>query len=149
MSLLLLVVSLWITEAIPYFATALLIPVLVVLMGVLKDEKDHTKMLSADAAAQFVTSRLFNHTTFLLLGGYTISSAFSRCQLELLAASLLQRLFGTRPYVFILAVMLLGLFLSMWISNHTSPILCTTIILPIVRDLPTESRYDAVQCLID
>jgi phosphate transporter len=43
--------------------------------------------------------------------------------------------------MFILAVMFLGLLLSMWINNHTAPILCTTVILPIVRDLPTDSRF--------
>ena len=141
LSLLLLIVSLWITEAIPYFSTALLIPPLVVFMRVLRDNTDSNNILPANLAAAFVLEHLFNHTTMLLLGGYTISSAFSRCQLELRLASWLQVTLGHHPRLFILAVMLLGLFLSMWISNHTAPILCATIILPIVRDLPTESRF--------
>jgi di/tricarboxylate transporter len=48
----------------------------------------------ASDAANYVTSTIFNHTTFLLLGGYTISTAFSRCQLELRLASLLQTYLG-------------------------------------------------------
>ena len=141
MSLLLLIVCLWITEAIPYFSTALLIPPLVTFMGVLKDGTVAKKLLPTHQAAEFVVDHVFNHTTMLLLGGYTISSAFSRCQLELRLASWMQVALGKRPRLFILAVMLVGLFLSMWISNHTAPILCATIILPIVRDLPTESRF--------
>lgn len=143
LSLLLLVVCLWITEAIPYFATALLIPILATVMGVLKDPADPAgiKLMDAEAAATFVLDHIFNHTTMLLLGGYTISTAFSRCQLELRIASILQNRLGASPRLFILAVMFLGLFLSMWISNHTAPILCATIILPIVRDLPTDSRF--------
>jgi phosphate transporter len=141
MSLLLLIVCLWITEAIPYFSTALLIPPLVTVMGVLKDNTEAKKILPANLAAAFVLDHVFNHTTMLLLGGYTISSAFSRCQLELRLASWLQVVLGSYPRIFILAVMLLGLFLSMWISNHTAPILCATIILPIVRDLPSDSRF--------
>ena len=141
MSLLLLIVCLWITEAIPYFSTALLIPPLVTIMGVLKDNTEAKKILPANLAAAFVLDHIFNHTTMLLLGGYTISSAFSRCQLELRLASWLQVMLGQHPRLFILAVMLLGLFLSMWISNHTAPILCSTIIMPIVRDLPTDSRF--------
>lgn len=141
MSILLLAVSLWITEALPYFATSLLIPVLVTTMGVLKDKNDPSKILSAEAAAQFVCSNIFNHTTWLLLGGFTISTAFSRCQLELRVAALLQTFFGHKPLLFIYAIMLVGLFLSMWISNHTAPILCATILLPIVRDLPVDSRF--------
>jgi phosphate transporter len=110
-------------------------------MSVLKDTTSAQKILPADLAATFVLDHMFNHTTMLLLGGYTISSAFSRCQLELRLASYLQIYLGQYPQLFILAVMFLGLFLSMWISNHTAPILCATIILPVVRDLPTESRF--------
>jgi len=141
MSLLLLVVGLWVTEAVPYFATSLLIPALVVFLGVLKDAQDPTKPMSTEQAAQFVLNHIFNHTTMLLLGGYTISSAFSSCRLELRLASILQQWLGSSPQAFILAIMLLGLFLSMWISNHTAPILLTTIILPVVRDLPSDSRF--------
>lgn len=85
-------------------------------------------------------------TQALILGGYTISCAFARCQLELRIAALLQKWFGHNPGQFILAVMFLGFFLSMWISNHTAPILCSAIVLPIVRDLPSDSRY--VGCAI-
>jgi phosphate transporter len=113
----------------------------VTILGVLKDAKDPTKPMSSDLAASFVLNHIFNHTTMLLLGGYTISTAFSRCQLELRFASWLQEQLGGRPLLFILAVMFLGLFLSMWINNHTAPILCATVILPIVRDLPTQSRF--------
>eukprot|EP00599_Poterioochromonas_sp_BG-1_P000069 CAMPEP_0173146114 /NCGR_PEP_ID=MMETSP1105-20130129/8290_1 /TAXON_ID=2985 /ORGANISM="Ochromonas sp., Strain BG-1" /LENGTH=531 /DNA_ID=CAMNT_0014060233 /DNA_START=102 /DNA_END=1697 /DNA_ORIENTATION=+ len=141
LSLLLFVIFLWITEAIPYFATALTIPILVTTMGVLKDPSNPEKLMNAEAAASFVTDHIFNHTTFLLLGGYTLSTAFSRCQLELRLASMLQKRLGQYPNYFILAIMFLGLFLSMWISNHTAPILCATIILPIVRDLPTDSKF--------
>lgn len=140
LSVVLLTVSLWVTEAIPYFATALLIPILVTLLSVLKDPEHNNVLLSRDASAVFVLNHIFNHTTMLLLGGYTISSAFSRCELELRLASYLQTRLGAYPLIFILAIMFLGLFLSMWISNHTAPILCASIILPIVRDLPSDCR---------
>ncbi|RYH02443.1 hypothetical protein EON65_47960, partial [archaeon] len=151
LSLLLFVVSLWVTEALPYFATALLIPILVVLMGVLKRTDAGTDvttnvLMTAEESSQFVLDHIFNHTTILLLGGYTISTAFSRCQLELRIASILQDKLGSNPPLFILAIMFLGLFLSMWISNHTAPILCTALILPIVRDLPPTSRFS--KCLL-
>lgn len=141
MALLLFVIGLWVTEAIPYFATSLLIPALVVFLGVLKDTQDPAKPMSTEMAAQFVLNHIFNHTTMLLLGGYTISCAFSSCQLELRVASMLQEMLGERPHMFILSVMFLGLFLSMWISNHTAPILCSAIILPVVRDLPSDSKF--------
>lgn len=69
--------------------------------------------MSKEDAANYCMNHIFNHTTMLLLGGYTISTAFSRCQLELRVASILQERFGEHPKIFILAVMFLGLFLSM------------------------------------
>ena len=59
LSLLLLIVSLWITEAIPYFSTALLIPPLVVFMRVLRDNTDSNNILPANLAAAFVLEHLF------------------------------------------------------------------------------------------
>lgn len=92
-------------------------------------------------AANVCLSSLVNHTTILILGGYSVSAAFSRCEIELMIASFLQKRFGKRPKVFILAMMFLGLFLSMWISNHTSPVLCLAIIDPIIRDFDNNSPY--------
>jgi phosphate transporter len=76
----------------------------------------------------------------LLLGGYTLSCAFSRCQFELRVAAWMQKRLGHSPKLYLLAIMFLGLFLSTWISNHTAPILCVAILLPLIRDLPQDSR---------
>jgi phosphate transporter len=140
-SLLVFVVALWLTEALPYFATALLIPPLVVFMDVLRDPHDPTIAMKRPESSRFVLDHLVNHVTILILGGYTISAAFSRCEIELWVASKLQERFGHSPALFILSVMLLGLFLSMWISNHTAPVLCCSILLPIIRDYPTSCRF--------
>src|SRR3546814_5277345 len=66
------------------------------------------------------TDTLFPYTTLF-------RSAFSRCKLEMWIASQLQKYFGHSPKLFILSIMFLGLFLSMWISNHTAPVLCISI----------------------
>lgn len=58
---------------------------------------------------------------------YSISAAFGKCQIELYIAAALQRRFKKRPNLFLLAIMLMGLFLSMWISNHTAPVLCVSV----------------------
>jgi hypothetical protein len=63
LSVLILSISLWLTTAIPYFATALVIPVLITVTGVLKDEVNHETVLSSSDSAKFVLSHLFNHTT--------------------------------------------------------------------------------------
>lgn len=74
--MLVFVTSLWVTEATPYFVTALLVPVLVVLMDIMESsdggDKDRKK------AAKTVLGHMVDHTTILIMGGYAISSAFSR-----------------------------------------------------------------------
>eukprot|EP00640_Fibrocapsa_japonica_P000966 CAMPEP_0113945436 /NCGR_PEP_ID=MMETSP1339-20121228/45883_1 /TAXON_ID=94617 /ORGANISM="Fibrocapsa japonica" /LENGTH=810 /DNA_ID=CAMNT_0000951017 /DNA_START=58 /DNA_END=2491 /DNA_ORIENTATION=- /assembly_acc=CAM_ASM_000762 len=130
----------WLTEAIPYFATALCIPILVVMLRIMEDEDSNT-LDNAEGVARKVLGLMVNNVTILILGGYSISAAFSRCGLELQIAAFLQRLFGHHPKVFGLSIMLLGLFLSMWISNHTAPVLCVTILTPILRDLPIDSPF--------
>ncbi|RLN51086.1 hypothetical protein BBJ28_00000740 [Nothophytophthora sp. Chile5] len=151
LAMLVFITTLWVTEALPYFATALLVPPLVVFLNILNDKADPDTMLTASAchfhAAVFewtdreVMSQLVNHTTVLIMGGYSISAAFAKCQIELYIAAFLQRRFKKRPNLFLLAIMLMGLFLSMWISNHTAPVLCVSVLLPIIRDFPTDSAY--------
>lgn len=61
LALMLFVVSMWVSKAIPYFATALLIPVLVTVLGVLKDAEG--KPLEPQQASSLVLSSMTTHTT--------------------------------------------------------------------------------------
>ncbi|OWZ23472.1 Divalent anion:Na symporter protein [Phytophthora megakarya] len=141
LAMLVFITTLWVTEALPYFATALLVPPLVVFLHILNDKAHPDNLLTAKQSAKEVMSMLVNHTTILIMGGYAISAAFSKCQIELYIAAFLQRRFKKSPNLFLLAIMLMGLFLSMWISNHTAPVLCVSVLLPIIRDFPTDSTY--------
>ncbi|CAH0482525.1 unnamed protein product [Peronospora belbahrii] len=141
LAMLVFITTLWVTEALPYFATALLVPPLVVFLHILNDKADPDTLLTAKESAKEVMSMLVNHTTILIMGGYSISAAFAKCQIELYIAAFLQRQFKKSPNLFLLAIMLMGLFLSMWISNHTAPVLCVSVLLPIIRDFPTNSTY--------
>ncbi|CAN0303863.1 unnamed protein product, partial [Phaeothamnion confervicola] len=140
-AVLVLATAMWITEALPYYVTALLIPPMIVFCDVLEDPARPGESLPRPAAAEYVLGSLVNHTTVLIMGGYSISAAFSRCEIELRVASLLQSWLGDRPRLFILGMMYLGLFLSMLISNHTAPVLCVSILLPIVRDCHPDSGF--------
>ena len=134
-------ICMWVTEAIPYFATAILVLPMSVMLGCFKDPLNPSRPMPSPDAANLVMNSVFNHTSMLLLGGFSISAAISRCQVELRIAALLQRHMGSNPRGFILAIMLFSLFLAIWIANHAAPILCSTIIMPIVKDLPSSSRF--------
>jgi len=134
-------ISMWVTEAIPYFATAMLILPLTVLLDCFKDPTNPGHPMSRTDAADLVTNSVLNHTSMLLLGGFTMSAAISRCQLELQVAAYLQEKLGENPRGFILALMFVCLGLSLCLANHTAPILASSIVMPIVKDLPSDSRF--------
>ena len=134
-------ISMWVTEAIPYFATAMLILPMTVLLDCFKDPLNTGQPLSRTDAADLVTNSVLNHTSMLLLGGFAMSAAISRCQIELQVASYLQERLGDNPRGFILALMMVCLVLSLCLANHTAPILASSIVMPIVKDLPSDSRF--------
>jgi phosphate transporter len=139
--LLVFVTSLWILAALPYFSTALLIPPLVVLFRVIPDPTDPSKDMLPSVVAGKVLGSLVDHTSILLLGSFALSALFSRFQFEAYIASKLQQTFGHQPHFFLLGVMFLGLFLSMWIGNTTAPVLLTTVLVPVLHDLPLQSSF--------
>jgi phosphate transporter len=67
LSLLLLVVSLWLTNAMPYFATAMLVPVMIPVLRVMREVNSSGDMvdMSSEEAAKVILNNFFNHTTVL------------------------------------------------------------------------------------
>ena len=95
-ALLALITILWVTEAIPFFVSSLMIPFFVILNGILADETG--EVLSATKASKAAFGCMFNDTIMLILGGFSISAAFSKCGFELRLAAIIQRQLGSRPH---------------------------------------------------
>lgn len=76
----------------------------------------------------------------LLLGGFTIAAALSKYNIAKMMATFVLSKAGTRPRTVILTNMFVATFLSMWISNVAAPVLCISIISPILRNLPADSN---------
>eukprot|EP00457_Paulinella_chromatophora_P003041 gb/GEZN01003046.1/.p1 GENE.gb/GEZN01003046.1/~~gb/GEZN01003046.1/.p1 ORF type:complete len:721 (+),score=71.83 gb/GEZN01003046.1/:87-2249(+) len=129
----------WITECLPFFVGGMCV-VLVACVGCMMMDENQ-KILKAKDASKEVFGTFFNDTVFLILGGFSLAASFAKCQFELRLADAIHLYFGHSPKLFILAVMFLGLFLSMWISNVTAPVLLTSVLTPILHDLPTDSRF--------
>jgi len=142
-AILIFAITLWVTEAIPYFCTGMLIPILVVVLDVAVDMNSGTPHeLTPKQAANYVASHMFDRTSLLVLLSFAISAAFSKAQLELRIASKFQAKLGSKPRLFILGIMVLGLVLSMWLGNHTAPILCVAFLLPVMQDYPHDSKFN-------
>ncbi|KAG7900786.1 hypothetical protein KL905_002928 [Ogataea polymorpha] len=131
---------LWATEAIPLFATSLLVPFLVVTCNVLKDADTGEVMGAADATS-YIFSTMWNSTIMLLIGGFTLAAALSKYNIARIASSYILFFAGTSPRRILLAIMVVALFLSMWISNVAAPVLAYSLIGPLLKSIPTESGF--------
>jgi phosphate transporter len=136
-ALLLFAAVMWATEAIPLYATSLLIPFLVVLLGILRNA-DGTPM-TAHAAAKSVFASMYSGTIMMLLGGFSIAAALSKYGIAKAFATHVLSRAGTRPRWVLLSIMAVATFLCMWISNVATPVLCFSLINPILRTLPSGS----------
>ncbi|KAI5122725.1 hypothetical protein M0805_009810 [Coniferiporia weirii] len=137
---------LWATEAIPLFVTSIFVPLLLVIFRVFISTDEKPARLTAPLATRFVFSQMFSPTIMLLIGGFTISSALSKTNIDRVIITRLLSLAGTRPSIVLLAFMGVSCFASMWISNVAAPTLCFTLIKPILRNLPPRTSF--APCLI-
>ncbi|KAH7586475.1 SPX domain [Nakaseomyces glabratus] len=131
---------LWATETIPLFVTSLLIPFLVVVLPVLKDPNTDGPM-SAKDSSQFILSTMWSSVIMLLLGGFTLAAALSKYNIAKVLSTYILYSAGTNPHLILLTNMGVALFVSMWVSNVAAPVLCYSIIQPMLRTLPTKSTY--------
>jgi len=127
-------VTMWVMEAAPFEATAMAVAPLAVLLQLLPGG-------TRQQQAKELFQAIFSDSLYLVLCGFVISSIFSSCQLDCRAGQLLQSRLGDKPFLFMLALMLLGVLLSALVSNVTAPMLLVEMLKPLIRDLPTDSRY--------
>ncbi|KAF9416183.1 low-affinity phosphate transporter, partial [Entomortierella beljakovae] len=137
---------LWATEAMPLFVTSLLVPLLVVMLRVMRSDDEHHTRLTAYAAAKKIFSLMFSPVIMLLLGGFAVAAAMSKFHIAKAMATVVLSRAGTRPSAVLLANMLVATIASMWISNVAAPVLCFSLIQPILRTLPPGSSFG--KCLI-
>lgn len=141
LAMLVLVSLLWATETIPLFVTSLLIPFLSVLLNVVREE-DPTKppkRLASKEATSAIFAAMWTPVIMLLLGGFTLAAALSKCKIDKRLATLVLSKAGTQPKTVLVANMFVAAFASMLISNVAAPVLCYSIIEPMLRTLPSDS----------
>ncbi|KAJ6144331.1 transporter [Penicillium chermesinum] len=141
LAMLTLVSILWATEAIPLFVTSLLIPFLVVVLGIMRSEDKPHKRLGPKEATSVVFASMWTPVIMLLLGGFTIAAALSKYDIARRMAMFVLSKAGSKPNVVLLTNMFVSMFLSMWISNVASPVLCYSIIQPVLRKLSPDSDF--------
>ncbi|KAI1262421.1 SPX domain-containing protein [Xylariaceae sp. FL1019] len=140
LAMLVFVSLLWATEAIPLFVTSLLIPFLCVLLNVVRSDQPPYRRLSSKDATNYIFSAMWTPVIMLLLGGFTVAAALSKCRIDKRIATFVLSKAGTRPRTVLVANMFVAAFASMLVSNVAAPVLCFSIIEPMLRNLPSDSN---------
>ncbi|KAG9241627.1 SPX domain-containing protein [Calycina marina] len=140
LAMLIFVSLLWATEVIPLFVTSLLVPFLSVVLRVVRSDEVPHRRLDANAATKYIVSAMWTPVILLLLGGFTVAAALSKYDIAKRIATFVLSKAGTKPRTVLVTNMLVAAFASMWISNVAAPVLCFSIIQPMLRNLPSDSQ---------
>lgn len=128
LGILLLAATLWITEAVPLYATSLLIVILQMIF-----------IQDATVSADEALAPFFSPVIALFLGGFVLAAALSRYKLDLKIAKNILRRVGRSPKNIMLALMGITAFLSMWMSNTATTALMVALAVPIYTQI--EGRF--------
>lgn len=113
--------------------TSLLVPFLCVVLRVARSEDAPYPRLESTKAAKYIFSAMWTPVIMLLLGGFTIAAALSKCKIDKRIATFILSKAGTRPRTVLIANMFVAAFASMLVSNVAAPVLCFSIIEVSVR----------------
>ncbi|KAK2732658.1 low-affinity phosphate transporter [Myotisia sp. PD_48] len=140
LAMLVFVSLLWATEVIPLFVTSILVPFLVVILRIMRSPETGNR-LGPKEATGVVFAAMWTPVIMLLLGGFTLAAALSKQDIARRMATFVLSKAGTKPRTVLLTTMFVSMVLSMFISNVAAPVLCFSIIQPLLRNLPTDSRF--------
>jgi len=119
------VAALWLTEAIPLAASALLIPVVVAAAGITN--------------AETVLQSFFHPIIVLFLAGFLMAQALRRTDTDRLIALAILKRASLKPVWLMLSMMAITAFLSMWMSNTASVAVMIPIVLAVLERIPNET----------
>lgn len=136
-------VMLWLTEAIPAWATSVVI--IFVLLFFVSDsafavmqgsEGEYGKLLDY----QGVMACFADPTIILFLGGFVLAIAATKSGLDVLMAKTLMAPFGKRSEYVLLGFMLITGIFSMFISNTATAAMMLTFLTPVFKSLPANGK---------
>ncbi|MDO5673247.1 MAG: DASS family sodium-coupled anion symporter [Actinomycetaceae bacterium] len=133
LSIFMAAVALWISEAIPLVATAVLVIFAEVLL--ISDQALLPVTDQAAKASEFYAS-LANPVIILFLGGFMIADGAEKYHLDKALAATLLRPFLGSPRLTLMGLMMITAGLSMFMSNTATTATMFAILLPVLKGLP-------------
>jgi len=114
------VIILWISEVIPLYISAMTGSFLLLALG--------------DFSAKAVFQPYFDPVIVLFLGGFILAQAMHKYEIDYRMAHEILKRMGDRPMVFVLGLMLVTAFLSMWMSNTASAAIMIPISIIVLKE---------------
>ncbi len=133
----------WVTEAIPAWATSLGIITVMCLtisnnsFSFLKSESESFGTLLSSKA---IMATFANPVIMLFLGGFTLAIAATKSGLDVLLARTLIKPFGKKSEIVLLGFILITGVFSMFISNTATAAMMLTFLTPVFAALPPEGK---------
>ncbi|WP_119395420.1 SLC13 family permease [Salinibius halmophilus] len=127
---------LWVSEWVPLFVVSFLILAmeLIWLSPLLAAQK-------ASFDTQIFFAPFFSQIILLFLAGFVLSQLLQKYNLDIHFAHFLLRRSQGNPQRIILALIVAGAFLSMWMSNTATTAMMLAICMPLIRQLPAQDNY--------
>ena len=136
----------WATEALPLFATSLMVIGMQILFlaekGGLAEVLPRWSIMPNRVldASQFLET-FGSNIIILFMGGFLLAAALTKHGIDRAIASRLLQPFMQKPFMLLCAVMGITAFLSMWMSNTATAAMMLAIITPLLKQLPDGSKF--------
>jgi len=114
------VIVLWISEAIPLYVSAMAGSFLLLALG--------------DFSAQEIFYPYFDPVIVLFLGGFILARGMQKYRIDHRVAHEILKRMGDRPLIFVLGLMLVTAFLSMWMSNTAAAAIMIPISIIVLKE---------------
>lgn len=128
---------LWVTEALPLFATALLAISLEIILISNPGEWEWIGSIAQDNPDYRVfLSPLSDPIIILFLGGFILAQAAVKEGIDKALASNILKIFGSQPRTVMLGLMVITCMFSMWMSNTATTAMMITLTVPLMAQIP-------------
>jgi len=137
-----LAVALWVTEALPLFATSLLVIGLQLMLLANPGNWPGLGFESGESPSyRDILNTAADPVLVLFFGGFVLARAAVKEGVDRAMSSLLLRLFGREPRWVLLGVMFVTLLFGMWMSNTATTAMMLALVAPMLAALPPKEPF--------
>lgn len=133
---------LWVTEALPLFATALVVITLEIIL--IANPGNWVGLGAVDGNNpdyKTFLSPISNPIIILFLGGFILAQASVKEGIDKALASNLLKVFGNKPQTVMLGLMVITAIFSMWMSNTATTAMMITLAVPLMSQISEQDPF--------